>query len=118
MKLMKPLVMAFAMALAAPAIAADKGGEPNYGLNIEEPKRNWTGVYFGGQVGTTLETNVTLTENIPLALGVGSALTSSYEVDGWIGGGHFGLSKQFGQLVIGADVELNGGDLSGNTGRS
>jgi outer membrane immunogenic protein len=116
MKLLQLTAVALAMVIAAPAMAADKGGEPNYGLNIEAPKRNWTGVYFGVQVGTTLDGSVGLTENIPPALGVGSTLSSSYAADGWVGGAHIGMSKQFGQLVFGADLELDGGDLNGSTG--
>lgn len=113
------LAVGAAFALGAPAIAADKGGAgPNYNLNLPTPapERKWTGMYFGGQVGSTLNTDLSLTENIPAAIGVGSALRSAYEVDGMVYGGHFGGAKQFGQIVFGFDVELNTGDLEGTTG--
>ena len=83
------------LATVCAASAADKG---------------WTGVYIGGQAGAALKADVDLAEN-----GVFNG-ASSYEAKGWIAGVHFGGLKQFGNLVVGVDLSIDGARLNGDTG--
>jgi|RhiMetdeSRZDD1v2_1073273.scaffolds.fasta_scaffold307221_2 outer membrane immunogenic protein len=78
---------------------------------------SWSGVYFGGHVGYGWD-DVSLSESLSLTIGglqpPGFPLTSSHSVDGWLGGVHLGAMKQFGALVVGAELSLSGANLEGS----
>lgn len=102
------------------AVAAD-GYEPaDKGFALSPPV-SWSGLYIGGHAGygwTDADGQLTGAdpEELIFALDfLGASTSGSTELDGWMGGGQIGLQRQFGQLVLGAEITLSGGDLKGST---
>ena len=65
----------------------------------------WSGAYFGGSVGggwASLRGTILNPTQEPL----------SNDEGGLIGGGHLGVQSQYGQIVVGAEIGLRGGDMS------
>lgn len=77
---------------------------------------NWSGVYFGVNAGYGWgESDVT--ENPIQLLGIiPSSFGSSNDVNGFIGGVHLGLNKQFDHWVLGGEFRLDGANIDGSTG--
>jgi len=107
---MKKLVLGFAVSaalLGAPALAAD--------MSVKVPTApaptwgSWAGFYIGLQVGA-LSDHETLTESIPAAPPLtGHATTNTV---GFEGGGYLGYNWQFGNVVFGAEADIDGNSLS------
>ena len=82
---------------------------------------DWSGGYFGGHIGygsadsKLTETLPTIGPFLPL-LGIPSALSSTHDVDGVIGGLQIGARRQFGSIVLGVELAGTGSDMQGSTG--
>ena len=78
---------------------------------------SWSGVYFGGHLGYGWD-DVDLTESLSVTIGglqpPGFPLASSHSVDGWLGGVHMGAMKQYGAIVVGAEISLSGASIDGS----
>ena len=87
--------------------------------NVAPPvSYNWSGVYFGSQVGYGWGT-ADIRENLSIAAPPGTPLLSAgdkHDIDGWLAGVHLGAMKQFGSFVVGTDLALSGADINGSTG--
>ncbi|MGD9802187.1 MAG: outer membrane protein [Hyphomicrobiaceae bacterium] len=91
-----------------------------YGSVKDEPREveyrgfSWTGVYGGIHAGGAWG-DATLTENLPNLLGIlPPSISSGHDMDGGIAGVHLGANKQFGNIVLGAELRLSGSDISGS----
>ncbi len=76
---------------------------------------SWSGAYFGGHVGGGWG-DTDITEDLFIAA-AGVPLisaTQSHDVSGWLAGVQLGAMKQFGNLVIGAELSLSGADINGS----
>jgi outer membrane immunogenic protein len=97
---------------ATPASAGDLWGAREAG-SIKDapyvaPVVDWTGFYIGGQASYQWSgADVSWNYDLP-GLGTGASLTT----DGWMGGVHAGVQKQFGRWVLGVDLMGNWGDSS------
>jgi outer membrane immunogenic protein len=72
---------------------------------------NWTGFYFGGNVGYGWATSSgTSTINVPagfgVVVGVNATATTSGNTNGAIAGGQVGYNYQIGALVLGAEADM------------
>jgi outer membrane immunogenic protein len=70
---------------------------------VYAPVFTWTGFYVGGNAGYAwgnVNTNG------------GLAITNTGDLDGFVGGGQVGYNYQIGQFVLGAEADIQGGDLS------
>jgi outer membrane immunogenic protein len=80
---------------------------------------SWSGVYFGSHLGYGWD-DVELTENLSVTIGALQPppfpLRSSHDANGWLGGVHLGAMKQFGSLVVGAEISVDGASISGSGG--
>ena len=74
---------------------------------------SWTGLYFGSHIGWGWG-DVDLTENQRTPPVFPITLSSSHDVDGWLGGVQIGGMKQFGPWVVGVEVSLSGGNINGS----
>ena len=78
---------------------------------------SWSGVYFGGHLGYGWN-DVELTENLSVTIGGVQPppfpLKSSHDAHGWLGGVHLGAMKQFGSLVVGTEINLDGANINGS----
>src|ERR1700683_3933788 len=102
-------------ALTIPAVAADVG---SYSPQFPAAEFNWTGFYFGANVGWigSLDNNITNTGTDSYIHGLGSALAhgripSSVDLsqNGFIGGGQIGYNWQIGSnWVWGIDADFDG----------
>jgi len=108
-KFMLSCVALGAIAVAAPALAADLPTRgPVYKAAPAAPLFSWTGFYVGGHVGygwgdATAQNN-----------GWGSANTH-----GWFGGGQIGYNYQFApNWVWGAEADISAGAISGDSSAS
>ena len=70
--------------------------------NADYRAEPWTGFYLGAQFGGAWGDGDVNYPNIPQA-------NSHTKLDGVVGGGQFGFNKQFGGLVLGAEVSLTNG---------
>lgn len=76
---------------------------------------SWSGAYGGVHLGGGWG-NANIKERLPDLGGVlPSSISSEHDVDGVIGGVHLGMNKQFGHIVVGAEVRLSGSGISGRT---
>lgn len=109
---MMRILLALALgALSLPALAGSVKDEPV----AAAPGSYFHGVYFGAHVGYGWGDSK-ITDNLP-ALGVPlPALTSTHEADGFLGGLHLGARRQFGSLVIGAELGASGSKIKGTSG--
>lgn len=99
---MKRIAMAVAVGavLMSPASAADLAYKR---VPVENPIQNWLGFYIGAAAGWgTVDASA---DYGPLDIGSGSA-------DGFVGGGFAGYNLPIGNVVIGIDADVFGGDLS------
>ena len=76
------------------------------------PAFSWTGLYIGGDVGYGWGTSSGTLGNSIGAFPV----PYTYHADGGLGGGFVGGNYQFGQIVLGAEADWQGADLTGNSG--
>ncbi|MFZ0527142.1 MAG: outer membrane beta-barrel protein [Xanthobacteraceae bacterium] len=101
-----------AMAIAAPVYAADLPVAPpaNPPVPIPPAIYNWTGFYFGGNVGAGL-----LSDSISQAgTGTTNLVTSqTAHPVGLIGGGQAGFNYQFDRWVIGAEAAWSASNITG-----
>jgi outer membrane immunogenic protein len=117
----------FARSMAAAALfsfaglgTASADGMPRYGSVKDAPPPmaaySWTGTYFGLHAGYGFG-DAKLTDNLPTIGGLPlPTLSSTHEVDGFLGGIQLGARRQFGSLVFGTELSLSAGDITGNTG--
>jgi len=69
----------------------------------------WTGIYVGGHAGL-------VTGSTQGSVPVGPfALTTDYDLDGALYGGHVGYNHQSGSLVYGIEGTYSGGEIDGST---
>jgi outer membrane immunogenic protein len=119
-------IAAIAALLGTPALAADmdvKAPAPP-----PPPAWSWTGFYVGLQGGDgwgTTTFNAT-SSNIcftaapsicafpPPGLPGGNSAISSYNIDGWHGGGTAGFNWQNGPVVFGVEGDISGANINGN----
>jgi outer membrane immunogenic protein len=110
-------VVAFAlaaMAVAAPASAADMAVSPSYNppaAALPPAMYNWTGIYAGGNVGAGL-----LSDSISQATPAGPVLITTTQAAhpfGIIGGGQLGANYQFNAWVVGIEGAWSASNLSG-----
>lgn len=97
--------------------AADLYGSVKDGpRDVEYRRFSWSGVYGGAHVGGGWG-DATLTENLPNIFGfLPPSISSGHDMDGGIGGVHIGVNKQFGHIVLGAELRLSGSGISGSNG--
>lgn len=111
---------AIAIAVASSAYADGPRGGSIKGATIPSAY-DWSGGYFGGHIGygaadsKITETLPTIGPLLPL-LGIPSALSSTHDVDGFIGGLQIGARRQFGPLVLGVELAGTGSSIEGSTG--
>jgi outer membrane immunogenic protein len=114
----KHVLAAVAAILASGAALAD-GMPARASRTAPVASYDWSGVYFGAHAGFGWN-DVELTENLSLTIGglqpPGFPLRSTHEGDGWLGGVHLGAMKQFGAIVVGAEVGLSGANVEGSGG--
>lgn len=98
------------------AHSADLGGSLKDEPSGQEYRRfSWSGgyggVHFGGGAG-----DAKLIEHLPNLAGLlPPSISSKHDVDGAIGGIHVGVNRQFGNIVVGAEVRLSGSGISGSS---
>lgn len=113
------LVAAGALALGMSGAALADGMPARTYRTAPAAVYNWSGLYFGAHTGFGWN-DVELTENLSVTIGgvqpPGFPLRSSHDGDGWLGGVHLGGMKQFGAIVIGAEVSLSGANIEGSGG--
>jgi outer membrane immunogenic protein len=114
---LRTVVFAFAAAAcvaAIPACAADlPAPAPAYYPPVYAPALyNWTGLYFGGQVGAGLLAD-TVTQAAPGAVTLTDSVNASKA--GVIGGGQVGVNYQFSSWVIGAEGSWSATNISGSS---
>jgi outer membrane immunogenic protein len=102
-------IMAVATARAAdlPAPAASSYYPPSFAPAIY----NWTGIYFGGQIGGGL-----LTDGVTQSAAGALALTGSSNLSagGVVGGGQIGANYQFSSWVVGIEGAWSATSISGS----
>lgn len=111
------LALASALAFASTAALADGG--PSSRARAEGPAPiSWSGLYFGASIGyASGDADFRFTDGNRsnfwnIAGNPGDARNGAgFDLDGIIGGGHVGLSHQFGQYVVGVEFSASGGDL-------
>jgi len=88
-----------AIALAAPASAADMATRGPVYKAAQAPLFNWTGFYVGGHGG------------------YGWSDAANLNPKGWFGGGQVGYNWQYApNWVVGLEADISGGDISTNGG--
>jgi outer membrane immunogenic protein len=101
------------LVLASPAQAGSYKDEP-IGVRVD-----WSGVYLGIHGGGGWSKSSSELTGPPgleaLADLVGIPSSSSQDLDGFLAGGHVGLQKQFGGLVLGVEASFTGGRLRGSS---
>lgn len=115
---LRALILGFAASIAfssAMAQAADLGGSLKDEPRETEYRRfSWSGGYGGVHLGGGWG-DAQLKENLPNLGGLlPSSISSGNDTDGFIGGVHLGLNKQYGNIVVGAEARLSGSDINGS----
>jgi outer membrane immunogenic protein len=108
---------ALALAVAAPAMAADM---PLKAPRLAAPAFSWTGFYLGGNVGGAWGTyDIVTAQTIPGnpfftidANAVSAAASPSIQPNSFIGGGQAGFNMQTGNVVVGIEVDFDALALS------
>jgi outer membrane immunogenic protein len=85
-------------------------GLPNTS-HADGPRPNWTGAYFGIQAGHGWGHSDIVTLDAP-----GVFVPESYGMQGALAGVHLGYNHQFGNIVVGGELSLDGSWLSGSKG--
>jgi outer membrane immunogenic protein len=111
---MKRLILAgaavAALAAATPATAADAPLPRKAPPPVAAPLFNWSGFYIGGSLGAAWG------DASWLYTVVGTVPTPNpVDMDGWLGGIHIGAQRQFGNIVIGVEVNYLGVDVDGTS---
>jgi len=106
---------AFVVLAAASAGAADMTARPAYAA--PPPVYNWTGVYWGANVGygwgnarTNINSNAT-----ELGVAESTQISQSQKIDGVIGGVQAGYNYQFGTWVWGWETDFQGSGQKGGS---
>jgi outer membrane immunogenic protein len=108
------LAVSFALGVSS-ARAADLYGSVK-DAPVEVYSYSWTGTYGGVHLGGGWG-NADITENLPNIFGIlPPSISSQHDVEGMIGGIHLGMNRQYGNLVVGAELRLSGSDISGSNG--
>lgn len=89
-----PFALLFAMAALNPGSSQEGSSPAPAGLAVD-----WSGFYVGLHGGYGWS-------NVDTGLG-------NVDVDGWLGGGHVGLQRQFDRWVLGIEASYSGGELDG-----
>lgn len=97
---------------------AEAGGSlkdgPLPGVHVD-----WSGLYVGIHGGAGWSKVSTEIIDPPwlvdAQLYTGLPASHSQDVDGWLAGGHIGLQRQYGRLVLGIEASLTGGRLEGSS---
>ncbi len=111
-------LIAVAAALRTAAAAdADVYGPPPvvYGPPVTVVLFTWTGFYFGGHVGGAWGHKTESGNPYPFVLDTITPAPASVDVNGWLGGGQIGGNYQIGSLVFGAEADVSGANLNGNS---
>jgi len=90
-----PFVLMAGLAAMTPASSSDAAKDAPYTTAVD-----WSGLYAGIHGGYGWA-------NVDTGLG-------SVHVDGWLGGGHLGLQRQFERWVIGVEASYSFGELDGH----
>jgi outer membrane immunogenic protein len=101
-----------AIALAAPALAADLAPVP------PPPPFTWTGFYLGGQIGYGWGEDSSIISIVgPLGAVKVNPLngSGSTQLQGAIGGAHIGYDWQIAQFVLGLEGQVDGATISKTT---
>ena len=109
---------AIAAALRTAAAAdADVYGPPPvaYGPPVTVVLFTWTGFYFGGHVGGAWGHKTESGNPYPFVFDTITPAPASVNVNGWLGGGQIGGNYQIGSLVFGAEADVSGANLNGNS---
>ncbi len=106
---------AVATALASPALAGGSLKDaPPPGVVYD-----WSGIYMGVHIGggwSGADSELTDPGKLLHKYGfLGAPTSSSHDLDGFLVGGHIGLQRQFGNLVLGVEASLTGGGLDGSS---
>lgn len=100
---------------ATPAAAADLWGQERYGSIKDapiEPVFTWAGFYAGIAAGlATGDLDEHVVDDDPVVEGI---LSSSFDVNGPIYGGHLGYNYQSGSWVVGIEGTFSGTDIDGD----
>lgn len=101
---------------AETAWAEDSAKEATPGIIYD-----WSGIYIGGHIGrgwSGADTVLNGSEDlVDLYEYYGVEMARTHDLDGWLAGGHVGLQRQFGRLVLGLEASLTG-VASGFDGKS
>ena len=111
-------LIAVAAALRTAAAAdADVYGPPPvvYGPPVTVVLFTWTGFYFGGHVGGAWGHKTESGNPYPFVFDTITPSPASVDVNGWLGGGQIGANYQIGSLVFGAEADVSGANLNGNS---
>lgn len=101
----------FALALSAPAFAADLPVKAAPAPMPVAPVVSWTGLYIGGHVGAgwgTVESDADIAGLLTLPV-------SSHNTNGMLGGVQGGYNWQFGWAVLGVEGAWSWSDIKGTT---
>ena len=88
-------VLMTGLAAMTPASSSDAAKDPPYTTAVD-----WSGLYAGIHGGYGWS-------NVDTGLG-------TVHVDGWLGGGHLGLQRQFERWVVGVEASYSFGELDGH----
>lgn len=119
---MRRIVIAFGLSAIVALVANSSAAAADMPVKAYGPVArayDWTGFYLGADVGGarsnaswTLIADQTTFADFPPG-GPGSWVTS-HRLSGWVGGGHLGYQKQYGHVVLGAELSLLALSLAGN----
>lgn len=90
-----PFAIVAGLATSAPAWSGDAAKDASLGVAVD-----WSGLYtgvHGGYGWSSVDTGI-----------------ADVQVDGWLGGGHLGLQRQFDRWVIGIEASYSFGELDGS----
>jgi outer membrane immunogenic protein len=125
------LGLIIASVVASPACAADQSvaapryKAPLYTAPAPSPFYNWTGAYIGGNIGYGWGRNVDPSigfsdPNVIVGFDAyflaGGNAFQNFAPKGFLGGGQFGVDRQWGNFVFGVVADLQGADISGSSG--
>jgi outer membrane immunogenic protein len=103
-------------ALTAPGLAADLGARTTYTkAPVVAPVSNWSGFYFGGNLGYGWGKGNTDFSFLPSpALFEADNTTLGARTTGITGGAQAGYNWQMGSLVTGLEADIQGSDIKGS----
>lgn len=99
----------------APAGAADLGPyrQPSAPVVYDDapPAYSWRGFYAGVNGGYAWGS----TDPVIVSGGAASGAMAAIDPEGWLFGGQLGYNAQFGNFVLGAEADIQGGNVEGTT---